>query len=292
MAFMKKYLPPILGFFLAYYYYSTNEEFRPEMLQGKKVIVTGASKGIGEQMAYHLAKMGAHVVVTARSKETLKKVVSHCLELGAASAHYIAGSMENMTFAEQFVAQAGKLMGGLDMLILNHITTSPMNLFSGDIHFVRRSMEVNFLSYVVLSVAALPMLKQSDGSIVVVSSMAGKMANPLIAPYSASKFALDGFFSSIRMEHSVTKVNVSITLCILGLINTDTAMKAVSGILNIEASPKEECALEIIKGGALRQEEVYYDNSIWTNLLLGNPGRKLLEFLSLRRYSMDKFINN
>lgn len=44
------------------------------MLQGKKVIVTGASKGIGEQMAYHLAKMGAHVVVTARSKETLKKV--------------------------------------------------------------------------------------------------------------------------------------------------------------------------------------------------------------------------
>ena len=48
----------------------------------------------------------------------------------------------------------------------------------------------------------------------------GKMASPLVAPYSASKFALDGFFSSIRMEHSVTKVNVSITLCILGLINT------------------------------------------------------------------------
>ena len=48
----------------------------------------------------------------------------------------------------------------------------------------------------------------------------GKMANPLVAPYSASKFALDGFFSSIRKEYSVTKVNVSITLCILGLIDT------------------------------------------------------------------------
>lgn len=46
------------------------------------------------------------------------------------------------------------------------------------------------------------------------------MANPLVAPYSASKFALDGFFSSIRKEYSVTKVNVSITLCILGLIDT------------------------------------------------------------------------
>ncbi|CAK7309480.1 11-beta-hydroxysteroid dehydrogenase 1 [Vulpes lagopus] len=322
MAFKKKYLPPLLGFFLAYYYYSANEEFRPEMLQGKKVIVTGASKGIGEQMAYHLAKMGAHVVVTARSKETLKKVVSHCLELGAASAHYIPGTMEDMTFAEQFVAKAGKLMGGLDMLILNHITNTSMNLFSGDIHLVRRSMEVNFLSYVVLSAAALPMLKQSNGSIVVVSSKAGwlqlwslfevdcvhlktrssgstkdtdvgKMSSPLVAPYSASKFALDGFFSSVRMEHSVTKVNVSITLCILGLINTDTAMKAVSGILStVGASSKEECALEIIKGGALRQEEVYYDNSVWTAFLLGNPGRKILEYLSLRNYKLDKFINN
>ncbi|XP_028707240.2 11-beta-hydroxysteroid dehydrogenase 1 isoform X3 [Macaca mulatta] len=172
MAFMKKYLLPILGLFMAYYYYSAYEEFRPEMLQGKKVIVTGASKGIGREMAYHLAKMGAHVVVTARSKETLQKVVSHCLELGAASAHYIAGTMEDMTFAEQFVAQAGKLMGGLDMLILNHITNTSLNLFHDDIHHVRKSMEVNFLSYVVLTVAALPMLKQSNGSIVVVSSLA------------------------------------------------------------------------------------------------------------------------
>ncbi|XP_017515211.3 11-beta-hydroxysteroid dehydrogenase 1 isoform X1 [Manis javanica] len=292
MAFMKKYLLPILGVFLAYHYYSANEEFRPEMLQGKKVIVTGASKGIGEAMAYQLAKMGAHLMVTARSKETLKKVVSHCLELGAASAHYIAGTMENMTFAEQFVAKAGKLMGGLDMLILNHITNTSLTLFSDDIHLVRRSMEVNFLSYVVLSVAALPMLKQSNGSIVVVSSKAGKMASPLVAPYSASKFALDGFFSSIRKEYSVTNVNVSITLCILGLINTDTAMKAVDGILNMDASPKEECALEIIKGAALRQDEVYYDNSIWTALLLGNPGRKILESISLRYYNVDKLIKN
>ncbi|KAK1329343.1 hypothetical protein QTO34_011526 [Cnephaeus nilssonii] len=244
MAFMKNYLLPILGIFLAYYYYSANEEFKPEMLQGKKVIVTGASKGIGKEMAYHLAKMGAHVMVTARSEEALKKIVADCLEHGAASAHYIAGTMENMTFAEHFVARAGKILGGLDMLILNHITSTNMQPFAGDIHLVRRSMEVNYISYVVLSMAALPMLKQSNGSIVVVSSMA------------------------------------------------DAAMKAVSGILSIDASPKEECALEIIKGGALRQEEVYYGKLGWTNLLLRNPGRILLEFLSLRSYNMERFINN
>ncbi|XP_036883477.1 corticosteroid 11-beta-dehydrogenase isozyme 1 [Sturnira hondurensis] len=292
MALMKNYLLPILGIFLACYYYSANEEFRPELLRGKKVIVTGASKGIGREIAYHLAKMGAHVMMTARSEEALKKIVSDCLEYGAASAHYVAGSMENMTFAEQFVAKAEKIMGGLDMLILNHITNSPVKLFTGDIHFARKTMEVNYLSYVVMSMAAFPMLKKSNGSIVVVSSMAGKIANPLLAPYSASKFALDGFFSSIRKEYSATKVNVSITLCVLGLINTETAKEAVSKIVKDEGAPKEDCALEIIKAGVLRQEELYYGTSILPRLLLRNPGRSLMEFLFLRTFNVDKFINN
>lgn len=60
------------------------------------------------------------------------------------------------------------------MLILNHITEASMEPFSGDIQLVRKNMEVNFLSYVVMTVAALPMLKQSNGSIVVVSSLAGE----------------------------------------------------------------------------------------------------------------------
>ncbi|KAM5237818.1 11-beta-hydroxysteroid dehydrogenase 1 [Ctenodactylus gundi] len=292
MAFLKKYLLPILVLFLAYYYYSANEEFRPEMLQGKRVIVTGASKGIGKEIAYHLAKMGAHIVVTARSKEALQEVVAHCLELGAASAHYIAGTMEDMTFAEQFVAKAGEIMGGLDVLILNHITYTPMRIFHDEVHQVRKSMEVNFHSYVVLSVAALPMLKQSSGSIAVISSMAGKIPYPLIAPYSASKFALDGFFSSIRKEYSLTKVNVSITLCVLGLIDTETAMAATSEKYSSQAAPKEECALEIIKATALRQEELYYDSSSLTLLLLGNPGRKIMEFLAGRNYNLDYFTRN
>lgn len=119
--------------------------------------------------------------------------------------------MEDMTFAEQFVLKAGKLMGktppfpfpplvserfrsgkgtrwtlsglsqprhlsagGLDMLILNHITYTPLGFFRDDIQSVRKALEVNFISYVVLSAAALPMLKQSSGSIVVVSSVAGE----------------------------------------------------------------------------------------------------------------------
>ena len=60
------------------------------------------------------------------------------------------------------------------MLILNHISYTPLGMFSNEIHFLRRSLDINLLSYVVLSTAALPMLKQTNGSIVVVSSIAGE----------------------------------------------------------------------------------------------------------------------
>ncbi|XP_060040372.1 11-beta-hydroxysteroid dehydrogenase 1 isoform X2 [Erinaceus europaeus] len=291
MALMWKALLPVLGICLAHYLYSARDAFTPAMLQGKRVIVTGSSMGIGEQMAYRLAEMGAHVVVTSRSQEALQKVTSRCLELGAASAHYLVGSMEDKAFTESFVARASELLGGLDMLVLNHITSCPMSLFRGDMNMVRRVMEVNFLSYVTLTAAAEPLLSRSNGSIVVVSSLAGKVPTPLVAPYSASKFALDGFFSSLRREYSMTKVNVSVTLCVLGLIDTNTAMRAVEGIMSMPSAPKEECALEILRAGALRQEEMYYGASTWMSPLLMNPGRKLLEVLLSDYFNANLFVS-
>lgn len=64
------------------------------------------------------------------------------------------------------------------------------------------------------------------------------MTQPLFAPYSASKFALDGFFSSVRKEYAVAKVNVSVTLCILGLIDTgkerNNGLKLVHQLYHVE----------------------------------------------------------
>ncbi|PKU37547.1 corticosteroid 11-beta-dehydrogenase isozyme 1-like [Limosa lapponica baueri] len=118
------------------------------------------------------------------------------------------------------ITPAPLLAGGLDMLILNHVGTSYFGYFNGDVEHVRKLLEINFLSYVAMTVSALPMLKQSEGSIVVVSSMAGKVGFPFTVPYSATKFALDGFFSSLRQEFTIQSINVSITLCILGFIDT------------------------------------------------------------------------
>ncbi|NXK46829.1 DHI1 dehydrogenase, partial [Chauna torquata] len=268
MGLLLKAVIPLLGLGLAVYFYSAPENFSEEMLQGKRVIVTGASSGIGEQMAYHLARMGAHVLLTARTEAKLQKVVERCLELGAASARYVSGSMEDTAFAEEVVKEAESTWGGLDMLILNHIGQSYFSYFNGDVGHVRKLLETNFLSYVAMTVSALPMLKESEGSIIIVSSVAGKIGGPFVAPYSATKFALEGFFSSLRHEFIIENVNVSITLCILGFIDTDSAVQAISHAVKSVPAPKEECALEIIRSGALRQHEMHYPRSTVARMLL------------------------
>nr|XP_060628811.1 11-beta-hydroxysteroid dehydrogenase 1 isoform X1 [Anolis sagrei ordinatus] len=289
MGFFQKILIPSVALVLAVCFYSRKEDFKPEMLKGKYVIVTGASTGIGEQMAYHLARMGSHILITARTEAKLQKVVSRCLELGAASARYVNGSMEDIIFAQLVVKKAEELWGNLDMLILNHVGSSYFKFFDSDVGHVQKLLDINFLSYVSMTVAALPMLKKSGGSIVVVSSMAGKVGFPFTVPYSATKFALDGFFSSLRQEFVMQNINVSITLCILGLIDTETAMKATSGIFTSPAAPKEECALEIIKGGALRQREVYYEyTSTKIPLLIRDWVPDLLDYLIRSSYNMEK----
>ncbi|NWH68439.1 DHI1 dehydrogenase, partial [Geococcyx californianus] len=268
MGLLLKVFIPLLGLVLAFYFYSSPENFKEEMLRGKRVVVTGASSGIGEQMAYHLARMEAHLLLTARTEAKLQKVVERCLELGAASARYVSGSMEDTKFPEVVVKEVENTWGGLDMLILNHIGSTYFNYFNGDVDHVRKLLEINFLSYVAMTVSALPMLKESEGSIVVVSSVAGKISSPFAAPYSATKFALDGFFSSLRQEFIMEKVNVSITLCILSYIDTESAVRAVSHAIHNTPAPKEECALEIIKSGVLRWRELHYPSQAVGSLLL------------------------
>ncbi|XP_074971627.1 11-beta-hydroxysteroid dehydrogenase 1-like [Phalacrocorax aristotelis] len=288
MSLLLKVFIPLLGLALALYFHSAPKNFSEEMLRGKRVIVTGASSGIGEQMAYHLARMEAHLLLTARTEAKLQKVVERCLELGAASARYVSGSMEDTTFPEVVVREAENTWGGLDMLILNHIGTSYFSYFNGDVGHVRKLLEINFLSYVAMTTSALPMLKESEGSIVVVSSMAGKASGPFTAPYAATKFALDGFFSSLRHEFIIDKVNVSITLCILGYIDTENAVRVVSHAMRVTPAPKEECALEIIKSGALRQRELHYPSwAVRSVLLLRDIAPDFLDSLIRSNYKVE-----
>ncbi|NXR11623.1 DHI1L protein, partial [Semnornis frantzii] len=229
-----------------------------ESLVGARVLLTGASAGIGEQMAYHYARFGAALVLTARREAVLQKVMEKCLTLGAKKVFLIPADMSSPSEPQKVVQFAVQKLGGLDYLVLNHIGANRFQMWAGDVEFTRWLMQVNFFSYVALATAALPTLEKNNGSLVVVSSLAGKIATPFTTSYSATKFALDGFFGSLRHELMMQKKNVSVTLCILGLIDTETAMESTRGKVHLSASPAPDAALAIVLGSAARLREVFY----------------------------------
>uniref|UniRef100_K7FZA0 Hydroxysteroid 11-beta dehydrogenase 1 like n=1 Tax=Pelodiscus sinensis TaxID=13735 RepID=K7FZA0_PELSI len=123
---------------------------------------------------------------------------------------------------------------------------------------VTSSMTVNFLSYVQLTVSAMTMLQESQGSIIVISSMSGRIGTPFTLSYSAAKFALEGFYSSLRRELHLQQINLSVTIAVLGYIDTDNAVKIVGDKITMKANPKEECAQVVVRAGVLRHREVIY----------------------------------
>ncbi|NWW79184.1 DHI1L protein, partial [Climacteris rufus] len=234
------------------------DDFNPESLSGARVLVTGASAGIGEQIAYHYARFGAEMVLTARREAVLQKVMEKCLTLGAKKIFYIPADMSSPSEPEKVVQFAVQKLGGLDFLVLNHMGTNRFQLWAGDVQYTRWLMQVNFFSYVALATAALPTLEKNRGSLVVVSSLTGKMPTPFTTSYSATKFALDGFFGSLRHELLMQQRDVSVTLCILGLIDTESALESIRGKVHLSAWPAPEAALAIVRGGAARLPELFY----------------------------------
>ncbi|XP_064184674.1 hydroxysteroid 11-beta-dehydrogenase 1-like protein isoform X2 [Anguilla rostrata] len=247
-----------LGVAAALMAFSWRDTFVPESLRGARVLVTGASTGIGEQMAYHYARFGAQIVITARRENVLKKVAEKCLELGAQKALYVPADMGDTSDPGKVVEFAVEALGGLDYLVLNHIGPSPFAMWDHDVEHVRWLMQVNFLSYVQMTSSALPHLDKSGGVVVVVSSMLGKMCNPFVAPYSATKFALSGFFGTMQHELAMQRKNVTVTISILGLIDTQSAMEKIKGYTNMTAYPAADAALHVVKAGATRQRESFY----------------------------------
>ncbi|OCT98224.1 hypothetical protein XELAEV_18010455mg [Xenopus laevis] len=258
MAGVKLLLLSLCVGYTAYHYYSS-ESMNPESVRGKRVLITGSSTGIGEQIAYEFARMGAHIMVTARRLQRLQEVANECLKLGAASAHYVASDMGNLTSAQYVAQEAVNKLGGLDYLVLNHIGGSAsFGFFKGEMDPVVGSIYINFLSYVQLTSAALKALQESQGSIVVMSSMSGRIGAPFTTSYCASKFALEGFYSSLRREFALQNSNMSVTVAVLGYIDTENAVKKVGNKVSMSASSKEDCAREVVKAAVLKQPELFY----------------------------------
>ncbi|CAH1274523.1 HSD11B1L [Branchiostoma lanceolatum] len=254
--------------------------FDPKSLRGARVVVTGCSTGIGEQMAYQYARLGARVLITARREARLKKVTAKMKDLGALEAIYVAGDMGKPEDCERTIQTAKEKFGGLDYLVLNHIGTNHKSkkafLWDGDMDFLHDHVMINYYSYIRLASLALPLLHQTNGSLVVVGSIAGKVGYPFATFYAATKFGLDGFFISLRQELVMQDINVSVTYCVLGFIDTEPSrnfQETFEMSKDVKASPPSDCAMAIIKGGATRQREIYYP---WRDAWFGTKLKPLV----------------
>lgn len=173
---------------------------KTEPFQDHVVIITGASAGIGRALAVELAGQGAHVVVCARREERLQQLAAECNKLGG-EVLVVPADVTDEDQCKTLIDEAMTRFGRLDMLI-NNAGMAASALFEDfpNLQLFKHTMSVNFYGAVYCTYYALPHLKRSRGRIVAVSSLGGKAAVPYNTPYCSSKYALHGFYDSLRME--------------------------------------------------------------------------------------------
>jgi len=194
-----------------------------ESLRGKVVWITGASSGIGEHLAYTLAKVGCKLVLSARRKNVLDQVKEKCLRVNAnlkeSDVEVLAMDVAKVDSHEEAFARVMSKFGRLDILVNNAGRTQRAVWEDIDIEVDREMFELNVFSAVSLSRLAVKHFQENgQGQIVVTSSTAGILGIPHSGSYTASKHALHGYFESLRAE-KMSK-NIPITIVCPGPIQT------------------------------------------------------------------------
>jgi short-subunit dehydrogenase len=230
------------------------------------VIITGASDGIGAEIARQLAAVRAEpvaLVLAARNLAMLDAVAAECTALGAQTLA-VQTDVSVQADCKRLIDAALERFGRIDALI-NNAGRSAHALFEdvADLGWYEDLMRVNLWGSVWCTHAALPHLKAARGSIVAVSSLAGLVGVPGRSAYGATKFAMTGFFESLRAE--LKGAGVSVTTAYPGVVatrirhrgfNAEGKELGVSSLKEDDAMPVEECARLIVDGMNGRKREV------------------------------------
>ncbi|MEO7742223.1 MAG: SDR family oxidoreductase [Usitatibacter sp.] len=232
-------------------------------MKDRVVVITGASKGIGAELARQLAARGSRLVLAARGLHELEAVAGECRNLGA-QVLTVKADVAVEHDCQAMVSGAVLGFGGIDVLVNN----AGMTMWARfeDIHdlsILERIMRVNYMGAVYCTRHALPYLRASKGLLVGVSSLAGRTGVPTRTGYSASKHAMTGFFDSLRIE--LADSGVAVTMIYPGFVATGIRENAtgpdgspirVSPVKEREVMGVEECARLIVEAIERRRREV------------------------------------
>ena len=179
-------------------------------LDKKRILITGASSGIGAVLASLLAKEGANLVLLARRKERLQEIVDKIKQqYGDRKVVLIDGDITDSEVQHRAVQSAIEQLGGLDILINNAGVGATALIENTTQETLRHIFEVNFFALFELTQLALPHLKQGAEPMVVnLSSIVGLRGVPHYGVYGAAKFAVTGLTESMRAEFSKHGIDV------------------------------------------------------------------------------------
>jgi NAD(P)-dependent dehydrogenase (short-subunit alcohol dehydrogenase family) len=178
-------------------------------LEGKKVLVTGGSSGIGAALAEGFAARGATVGICARRADRLAEVLERCQKHSPASRSWVV-DLSQLDAIEDFAATADRKLGGIDVLVNNAGIPKRRDVTQLTPDVVETVMTINYFSPVRLTLALLPGLIQRAGRIVNISSVAARLGPPGEAAYAATKAAITAFSESMAVDLRVTEVGVHV----------------------------------------------------------------------------------
>ena len=186
---------------------------------GRTVLVTGASSGIGAAVARELAGRGDTVALVARRADRLDAVLAECVITSPRSKRW-AADLSDPSDAAALALDIWDEFGGLDVVINNAAVPMRRHVNQLTMTEVERTMRINYLSPVAIALALLPrMLERGAGTIVNVSSLGGRLGITTEAAYSGSKFALAGWSESAAID--LDGSGVAVKLILPGAIDTE-----------------------------------------------------------------------
>ncbi len=224
---------------------------------GRRVLVTGASSGIGAGLAEALAAAGATVGIVARREDRLAEVLERCRKHTSSSRMWVA-DLADLSAVDALAAAAIRELGGVDVLVNNAGIPKRRHVTALDAATVDAVMHINYSSPVRLTLALLPqMLERGEGRIVNVSSVAATLSPPGEAAYAATKAAVTVFSESMAVDLWDTGVKVMVVYP--GVVDTElfTLPDNDPFVAQVESITVDEAVTTILEGLASEVSQVY-----------------------------------
>jgi len=261
---------------------------------GRVIAITGASEGIGAELARQVSGKAVWLALAARNLEKLEAVAAECRSRGA-EAVAIRCDVGVEADCRNFIETAARKYSSLDILVNNAGVSGHANFADvNDFAWYEAMMRVNYMGSLYCTRYALPHLEKRRGQIVAVSSLAGKVGIPGRTAYSPTKAAQALFFEALRLE--LQESGVDVTIVYPGVVATDLRLHGYgadgqpagrSGLKEDRAMPVEACARQIIEATHARKRELVMTLQGKIGLWLKLAFPKVVDRMVLRAIKRD-----